>query len=305
MNILITSDLHLDHGRSRRTAQGLAEHLTALGRAGEFDVLLVVGDTATARGDALERGLSLLEFDGPRLFTLGNHELWSDAPDTWTLYNDVLPRRLAAIGWHCLDHAPAVIHGVAFLGSVGWYDYRFAPAALGIPTRFYAAKVSPGAALSLEGYHHLVDGCTDIPPAALEVVARWNDGRFVRLPFSDSEFTDRLLQRLHEHASRVVGCRHVVAAIHHLPTAELLPPASAPASNFARAFLGSPRFGELLGGIERLRLVVCGHSHFPACSHIAGVPYLATGSGYRVKRYVRVRLDAAGLAGLTVADGPI
>ena len=35
---------------------------------------------------------------------------------------------------------------VGFAGSLGWYDYSFAQASLGIPRRFYEAKVSPGVA---------------------------------------------------------------------------------------------------------------------------------------------------------------
>ncbi|MFN4242267.1 MAG: metallophosphoesterase [Tepidisphaerales bacterium] len=285
MKILVTSDLHVDHRRSRGGAEALAAEIAALGRQRAFDVLLVVGDVATARGDGLEYGLSLLPFDGPRLMTLGNHELWSDAPDTWTLYSEVLPQRIAAAGWHCLDQTPFVYGDVGFVGSVGWYDYSFAPAYLGIPRRFYEAKVSPGAAAHLSAHRHLLESLHDIPASAMDVYARWNDARHIRWSLTDTQFTEHLLRRLEVQLRQVAACRHVVAAVHHLPAAELLPPPSSPAWDFAKAFLGSPRFAELLGTLPNLRHVVCGHSHMPALAVLGGVRYLATGSGYRVKRY--------------------
>ena len=42
-----------------------------IGKAGG-DVLLLVGDTAHADGDALEQALSRFEFRGPKLFVAGN-----------------------------------------------------------------------------------------------------------------------------------------------------------------------------------------------------------------------------------------
>jgi len=63
--------LHFDHGRSRALAEGVATEISTAGERGEFDALLVVGDTATSRGDALELGLESLRFGGPKLLTLG------------------------------------------------------------------------------------------------------------------------------------------------------------------------------------------------------------------------------------------
>src|SRR6185436_17426252 len=110
------------------------------------DVLLVVGDTAASEGDALEKCLSRFQFNGPRLFVAGNHELWTHGNDSYHLFHVELPDRVAALGWHWLEREPFEWDGIAIVGSVGWYDYSFARAELGIPRRFYDAKVSPGAA---------------------------------------------------------------------------------------------------------------------------------------------------------------
>lgn len=285
MRVLVTSDLHFDHGRSGKLAAAVAAEISDLGERGAFDAILVVGDTATSRGDALERGLAQLRFNGPRLATLGNHELWSDGDDTWTLFDRTLPDRIEAAGWHCLDRAPAVVGGVGFVGSVGWYDYAFAPAYLGVPRRFYEARIAPGSAAYYTAYRHLLDPGEDIPPAAHDIIARWNDGRYIRWDFTDAQFTELLLERLSEHLAQLAACPTVVAAIHHLPAAELLPPPATAAWDFAKAYLGSPRFGQLLATHGRVRHVFTGHSHFAASAEIGRARYLATGSGYRAKKY--------------------
>src|SRR5688572_19708624 len=62
MRLLVTADLHYNHPRSQALAMDL---ISQMNRAGG-DVLLVVGDTAVADGDALEQCLGLFRFDGPK-----------------------------------------------------------------------------------------------------------------------------------------------------------------------------------------------------------------------------------------------
>lgn len=290
VRLLVTSDLHVDHGRSRSLADAVIAEINTL----RFDVLLVVGDTATSRGDALERGLAGFTHPGPKLVTLGNHELWSPDGDTLELCEKTLPARLqAAGGWHCLDVAPVVIGGVGFAGSVGWYDYSFAPAHIGVPRRFYEAKIAPGSAAYYTAHRHLLDPDHDIPPAAHDIIARWNDGRYVRWPagFTDTDFCDRLLARLDEHLQSLSDCHRVVAAVHHLPHRALLPPPSTPGWDFAKAYLGTHRFAEVIARHANVTHVFSGHSHFPAECSEGPTQYLATGSGYRQKRWHLIELD--------------
>lgn len=285
VRLAVTSDLHFDHGRSRQLAEEVAGEISAAGREGRFDVLLVVGDTATSRGDALERGLERLAFEGPKLQTLGNHELWSDTGDTMELYDEVLPRRVRACGWVCLDQGPWVSGEVGVAGSVGWYDYGFAPEYLGIPRRFYEAKIAPGSAEYYTAYRHLLTPEDDIPPATRDIVARWNDGRYIRWEQTDVGFTELLLSRLEGQLAGLRGVSRVVCAVHHLPLRELLPPLMSPAWDFAKAYLGSSRFGELIGRYSNVSHVFSGHSHFPAEVEVNGKQFVATGSGYRKKAW--------------------
>src|SRR5436305_6078472 len=194
MRLLVTADLHYNHPRSRAGAEDLIEQMNQAGG----DVLLVIGDAAVADGDVLEECLSRFPFLGPKLFVAGNHELWTAGPDSYQLYHEVLPRRVRELGWHWLESEPFVTRDLAIVGSIGWYDYSFAQESLGIPRRFYERKVSPGVAQRLEEYDDLLADASDVGPVAREVVARWNDGRFVKLHRTDEAFLDELLDELRE-----------------------------------------------------------------------------------------------------------
>ena len=282
MRLLATADLHYNHPRSRDSADEVIDLINLE----QFDVLLLVGDTAAGDGDALEQCLSRFTFTGPRLFVAGNHELWTHGDDSYRLFREELPRRVRELGWKWLQSEPYSEGDVAVVGSLGWYDYSFAQQSLGIPHRFYAAKVSPGVAERLEEYRHLLEQADDVGPAAREVVARWNDGRFVKLHRSDEAFLEEQLTDLRTQLDGLRDMSTVIAAVHHLPFAELLPPSHNAQWDFAKAYLGSGAIGELLQRYDNVRHVLCGHSHFEARARVGHVDAVNIGSGYRWKTWV-------------------
>ena len=179
---------------------------------------------------------------------------------------------------------------LAIVGSVGWYDYSFAQPNLGIPRRFYEAKISPGAAERFSEFAHLFQPDDDFPPHARQVVARWNDGRFVHLHRSDEAFLDELLSKLSDQLESLRNTKRVIAAVHHLPFAELLPPPHSAQWDFAKAYLGSARIGQLLLRYENLTDIFCGHSHFKAEAKVGYIRAVNIGSGYRQKRMMTIDL---------------
>jgi predicted phosphohydrolase len=277
VRLLVTADLHFNHGKSHQLAQ---QAIDDINRA-DADVLLLVGDTATADESQLERALERVTFTGPKLFLCGNHELWTRRDNSYAIFTDELPRRLRAFGWHWLETDPFVADGVAIVGTVGWYDYSFAPDSLGVPRRFYEAKVSPGAAAYLKAFNHLLGD--DVTPEMLEIFARWNDGKLVKLHRSDEAFLDECLARLQSALDRVPAGHRIVTATHHVPFSQLLPPRHSPAWDFARAYLGSDRMGELLLRDPRITHLFCGHSHFAADARVQHIHAINIGSGYRQK----------------------
>ena len=286
MRLLVTADLHYNHPRSRAVADQLIDDMNRAGGDG----LLLVGDTASFDGGELEQCLSRFTHAGPKLFVAGNHELWTHGPDSYHLFKRDLPARVRAIGWHWLQDEPFTTgNGVTIVGSVGWYDYSFAQESLGIPQRFYAAKVSPGAAEHFAEFGHLLDGADDVPPHAREVLARWNDGRFVKLHRSDTAFVAELCGQLAAQLEAKKAPR-VIAAIHHLPFRELLPPSRSAQWDFAKAYLGSARLGETLLRFPHVTDVLCGHSHFPAEAQVGHIRAVNIGSGYRSKRFAAIEV---------------
>ena len=281
MRLLVTADLHYNHPKSKPLAAELIEQIN---RAGG-DVLLLVGDTAVADGDCLEECLGRFRFAGTKLFVPGNHELWTTGSDGYEVFSAVLPRRVREAGWHWLQGEPLRIGDVAFAGSLGWYDYAFAQAELEIPRRFYERKVSPGAAARLSEFADLLESDDDLTPAAREVVARWNDSKFVRIGRSDEQFLDELLAALRGQLESLRDAPRVVAAVHHLPFRELLPPQRNAQWDFAKAFLGSPRIGELLLGFPNVSHLFCGHSHYAAEARVGHIQAVNIGSGYRAKTF--------------------
>jgi hypothetical protein len=289
MRLLVTADLHYNHARGRELADDLIGRMNAAGG----DLLLVVGDSGTFDGEALETCLSRFRFDGPKLFVAGNHELWTRASDSYACFRQLLPERVRALGWRWLQAEPFVLPSRQFavVGSVGWYDYSFAQPALDIPRRFYEAKVSPGAAQRLAEQAALLEPHDDVPEHARQVIARWNDGQFVKLHRSDEQFLDELLAELRTQLDALRDVGQVIAAVHHLPFAQLLPPSRGAQWDFAKAYLGSARIGELLLRYTNLKRVFCGHSHFPAEARVGHVRATNIGSGYRSKRFLSIDID--------------
>jgi len=277
MRLIVTADLHYNHAKSRESADELIDQINRSGG----DVLIVVGDTASFDGDSLEKCLSRFQFAGSKLFVAGNHELWTRGEDSYKIFRQSLPKRVRDIGWQWIQDEPFVAGEVAIVGSIGWYDYSFAQPSLGIPQRFYAAKISPGAAEHQSEFSYLLGD--DLSAHAKQIVARWNDGKFVKLHRSDEEFLDELLAELKKQLDSLSHVKQVIAAVHHLPFVQLLPPSHNAQWDFAKAYLGSGRIGELLLTYTNVSHVFCGHSHFHAEAKIGQIEAINIGSGYRAK----------------------
>ena len=285
MRLLVTADLHYNHARSKPLAIEVIDRMNQAGGDG----VLLVGDTAVADGEEIESCLSQFKIAGPKLFLCGNHELWTRGADSHALFTHDLPRRVEALGWRWLETRPLIERSFAIVGTVGWYDYSFASARLGIPARFYEAKMSPGAAAYLRREDLLGDQ-SDLSAEALEVVARWNDGKFVKLHRSDEAFLAECLARLTANLELASRSPHVVVASHHVPFRELLPPMRYSQVEFAKAYLGSERIGELIRRFANVRQVYCGHSHFGAEAKLGDIRAVNIGSSYRHKMFETVEL---------------
>ncbi len=285
MRIIVTSDLHYNVARSKAPTEALAKDICQRGG----DCLIFVGDSASTDLAILDQVFGLFEaFKGPRLAVAGNHELWTGATAASSLdrYEKEIAEVCANSGVHYLDDAPFRLDGVAFVGNVGWYDFSFRPAGMKIPLRFYQHKVAPGAAAIIHKHRHLLGDDSDVPPTTLQVTSRWMDGERVRLPIGDVAFAHRSAAKLRTHLEAVHdSADRIIAAVHHLPFAELVPPTIIPNWAFASGFLGSELLGETLLDFPKVSHVFCGHSHRARSCRKAHLTCKSIGSTYREKAY--------------------
>ncbi len=284
MKLVVTADLHYDIARSIEPARWIAAQICGL----DADALLVLGDVGGRDAGIVRDGLRLFDrFRGRKFFVAGNHDIWTNpGEDSLDRLERVLPEICRETGFHSLDMSPAEVDGIGLVGSIGWYDYSFRADYLGIPLRFYEAKIAPGAASRLESYEHLVADLSDVPETAMRIGTRWMDGEYVRLPMSDVDFCRRLLDRAAAHLREVDGSsRAIVFGMHHLPFKELVPHHDHPGWAFGSAFLGSARFGDLLLSCPKVRYVFCGHTHRSEHARIGHLECIDVGCTYVAKRY--------------------
>ena len=284
MRILITADLHYNIPRSRAPAEAVAQRICAAGG----DALVLVGDTAGRELEPMREALRLFDgFGGLRLLVPGNHCLWCrDGEDSLARYHHVLPDLAADEGFTVLDHNPQVLGGLGLAGSIGWYDYSFREHSLEIPEAFYKAKVAPGAAAWL-GLTDLVDAHRHVlTDNHMEMGARWKAGQFVRLPFSDHEFTRQLAETLRAQLADLAGrVERIAVFTHHLPFRDLVPANRPGPFAFAAAYMGSDLLGEAILSCPKATDVYCGHSHWPGRVELpGGVRVVNVGSTYVEKR---------------------
>lgn len=284
MKILITADLHYDIARSRKPTERLARRACREGGDG----LVLVGDTAGADTDVLRDCLRLFaDFPGRKMLVPGNHCLWRTGNESsMERYERTLPAVVEEEGFVYLDQHPQVLGRLGLVGSVGWYDYTFHEESLGIPRAFYREKVTPGAAKYLGGYEELLAAHEDdLTDEQLEIRSRWMDGMRADLGMSDEAFVallaDRLAAQLRRVAPRV---ERIIAFVHHLPFEQLVPRGRPGRYAFAAAYMGSPRFGEVLLACPKVTDVYCGHSHWAAEEKIEHIRAVSVGSTYDEKK---------------------
>jgi len=289
MKLVVTADLHYDIDRSVEPTRRIAEEICGL----RADALLVLGDIGGRDAGIVSDCLHLFDrFGGRKFFVAGNHDLWTEpGEDSLERFEHTLPGLCREAGFHPLDVEPATGNGIGLVGSIGWYDFSFRPARLGIPLRFYQAKIAPGAALQLGGYEQLIADRSDIPAAALEIGTRWMDGEHVRLPMSDVDFCRRVLDRFGQHLERAARDSEViVVGLHHLPFRQLIPDNADPALTFVGAYMGSESFGELMLSEPKIRYAFCGHSHKPGRARCGHIECITVGCTYAEKRYEMIEL---------------
>lgn len=237
MNIFVTSDLHVGQSEKNDAAvRSTANRLQSLATPG--DILLLGGDYGND-DDTVQACFQMFRsFPGKKIAIPGNHDIWVGERDSSEARLERFRILCESENIHSLHHSPIRLGDIAFVGSLGWYDYSFQDD-IGIHASCYEAK----------RYRKLM----------------WGDAEYAKWQKSDLSVTSDFLNALENQIRTVAKDRpeKIIGLIHHVPTKDLLvhPRALVPKGwRFLNAFLGAERFGDLFVENNVAR-VFCGHIH--------------------------------------------
>lgn len=207
------------------------------------DAIIIVGDV-TNYGDLnhLKEALVLVKglfIDRPVLVIPGNHDVYvtpgenTDSLRKLELFNEAVE----TLGCIPLMKKPFILDNIGFVGSIGWYDYSFAPEYL---------------KLSIEDFKTKAFGLTV-----------WADREYVKLPTGDEEFTLMLIDRFEKDIEKIYNAvDRIVAVLHHVPFRQLVEYRQHEIWDYFSTFMGSESFGNTIKKYnDKIKLVVYGHQH--------------------------------------------
>lgn len=247
MKIAYTSDLHIDASeRNREAVVAIARHMTGQNP----DVVVIAGDAGNTLEDLEDVLECFAHLSSPKFFVAGNHDVWVEnradrRMDSRQKYEREIPALCDRMGFVDLSRGPAVVDGVGFVGSIGWYDYSFA---------------DPRLHLTAEQYwrgRHGEEIWWD------REMAFWppSDMRGARTErVRDPGVCEEMVATLGRHLDELpadVEC--VVAVVHTLPFVETLPRSDPP--YYLDAFTGSASLGRLLASHPMVTHTIGGHKH--------------------------------------------
>jgi hypothetical protein len=231
VKLAITSDLYLPVTPVDRLSR-LAQEMAGF----RPDMAVLAGDLAESLTD-LTRCLKLFRqaLSCPIWILPGDHDFWARPPyDSGRLWRELIPQAVAANNCQWLEGNCFVHEGVAFIGTVAWYDYSSATMA-GILTDMEFAQ---------QKYLHNAD--------ALRIDWEWTDPEFAGLvgtPFLT----------LLDHLEQDPAVRQSVV-ITHFPVLEQQLPRDV-VKGLASAYLGNLTLGRKVLARKKVTHIISGHTH--------------------------------------------
>lgn len=266
MRIVATSDVHIPKHLSKMAS--LVRRLNS----DAADVMLLLGDIAPVNDEAFDEFLSNFSyFKGPKLFVMGNHDIWTIDGSSRERYEKIVPQLLEKHKFHPLDKEPVVYQGVGFVGNIGWYDYSYSTAYTPPPgTQYIRYKNSKKFSMPepvkwadlteedwkrkeiyYKGFLGLIQGTGS------------NDKDYIKDFWDDKEFCQSRQIQLNEDLKKISRrSTTIIAAFHCLPFKEgLIRNNSKPNVCFTNAYAGSRALGDVLYRHSKVGLCLWGHIH--------------------------------------------
>lgn len=256
MKIGLISDLHTDVTPWNKA---LVPHLMDAVRVAKLDVLVLAGDFARHLVQLSEtlNAFHLADLACEILFVPGNHDIW--AIETANVTSEqkcgIISELCDACGIHPLMDAPFITEKVGFCGTIGWYDYSFAPDAYDFSDDQYAEKELMGAV--------------------------WNDKRYAKWSDPDPVVARRFESALEAQiASIQEDVSRIIVVTHHVPFRECIRYRGELPWDFFRAFMGSEQLGAQCLREPLVTHALFGHTHHALDMQIRRVRAISAPVGY-------------------------
>jgi putative phosphoesterase len=236
LRIAAISDLHvLPDGSDRPLLECIRQRVEEI----QPDVFIVAGDISDHLA-ILSESLALLRSDKcTNLYVAGNHDIWFEdagGPGSLEKYSHRIGEICHENGFHHLPDSPVIQEDIAFVGSIGWYDYSFRRVELDIPIKHYEQKEYRGAV--------------------------WYDLFKIDWSLTDVEATTLFNQKLEYDLKTLPDyAAQVIYVSHHLPFQKLTVYKDRLPWDFHSAFMGATSTGKILEKDNRIVLSISGHSH--------------------------------------------
>ena len=256
MKIGLVSDLHTDVTSSNKA---LVPHLIEVVKQAELDVFVLAGDLARHLVQLSEtlNAFHLADLDCEKLFVPGNHDIWATetADVTSEQKCEIISELCRECGFHPLMAAPFIKEQIGFCGTIGWYDYSFAPDGYDFSDTQYAEKTLMGAV--------------------------WNDKRYAKWSDTDTAVARRFEVDLKTQIATVRNdVSQIVVVTHHVPFRECIRYRNELPWDYFRAFMGSKRLGECCLEERLVTHVLFGHTHRAVDTQIENIRAICAPVGY-------------------------
>ena len=256
MKIGLISDLHTDVTPWNKA---LVPHLIDAVSAENLDVLVIAGDLARHLVHLSEtlNAFQLADLTCKKLFVPGNHDIWAIETSDVTSEQKcgIISELCHACGFHPLMDEPFITGKVGFCGTIGWYDYSFAPDGYDFSEDQYAHKELMGAVWNDKRY------------------AKWGDADPVIARRFEADL-ERQIASIREDVSRIV------VVTHHVPFRECIRYRGELPWDFFRAFMGSEHLGAQCLQEPLVTHALFGHTHHVLDMQIDSVQAICAPVGY-------------------------
>ncbi len=247
IRIAATSDLHFDPDNKVLTPPTLiaaaADAFLAQQQNQPPDLVILAGDLGHGRRNFQECVEIFTKRCKNVAVIAGNHDVWRDPEEehtSWHMWEHELPRICRDVGAIWLEQQDIQLGALRVVGSMAWYDYS------GIPDTFVKYKRDPDLVRQLKRMLN-------------------NDANWIDWSYSDLDFAAILRRQLIERIQKAQDDPAVkaIAVATHVPILweQMETKNDDEAWSLSNAYFGHMTLGEAVRNVEKLRLVLSGHTH--------------------------------------------